>query len=336
MNILVTGGAGYIGSHVVQELYNNHNIIIYDDLSKGHKESLPKNIKFIQANLSETEKLDQVFQKYKIDSVIHLASFIEVNESVNDPKKYFENNVLNGLNLLNSMIKNNVKKIIYSSSAGIYGNPKKIPIDEDSETIPNNPYGLTKLMFEQILKKYNQTYNLNSVSLRYFNAAGAHISSEIGEDHKPESHLIPLVLQTALNLRPAIKIFGTDYQTKDGTAIRDYIHVTDLAHAHILALDNLENNEGYFYYNLGNEQGFSVKEIIDITSDITNIEIPIEKTDRRLGDPAILIASSKKIKQELKWKPKYNDIKIIIKTAWQWHQQNPNGYSSNKFSTILA
>jgi UDP-glucose 4-epimerase len=176
MNILVTGGAGYIGSHVVRELFNDHNIIVYDDLSKGHKESLPRDITFIQANLSETQKLDQTFQKYKIDSVIHLASFIEVNESVNDPKKYFENNVINGLNLLNSMIKNNVKKIIYSSSAGIYGNPKNIPIGEDSETIPNNPYGLTKLMFEQILQKYNKAYNLNSVCLRYFNAAGAHIS----------------------------------------------------------------------------------------------------------------------------------------------------------------
>ncbi len=326
MNILITGGAGYIGSHVVRELFNDHNIIVYDDLSKGHKESLPSNVTFIQANLSETQKLDQVFQKYKINSLLHFASFIEVNESVNDPKKYFENNVTNGLNLLNCMIKNNVKKIIYSSSAGIYGNPIKIPIDEDSETIPNNPYGLTKLMFEQILQKYNKAYQLNSVCLRYFNAAGAHISSEIGEDHKPESHLIPLVLQTALGLRPVIKIFGTDYKTKDGTCIRDYVHVTDLAQAHILALNHLENNEGYFYYNLGNENGFSVKEIIDIVSDITKIDVPFEKTDRRLGDPAILIASSKKIKKELNWKPKYNDIKTIIKTAWQWHQKHPNGY----------
>lgn len=326
MNVLVTGGAGYIGSHVIKELFSDNNIIVYDDLSKGHKESLPNNITFIQANLSETKKLDQVFQKYKIDSVLHFASFIEVNESVNDPKKYFENNVTNGLNLLNCMIKNNIKKIIYSSSAGIYGNPKKIPIDEDSETIPNNPYGLTKLMFEQILQKYNKAYQLNSVCLRYFNAAGAHISSEIGEDHKPESHLIPLVLQTALGLRPVIKIFGTDYKTKDGTCVRDYIHVTDLAQAHILALNHLENNEGYFYYNLGNENGFSVKEIINIASDITNVDVPIEKTDRRLGDPAILVASSKKIKKELNWKPKYNDIKTIIKTAWQWHQKHPKGY----------
>jgi len=326
MNILVTGGAGYIGSHVVRELSNDHNIIVYDDLSKGHKESLPKDLTLIQANLSETQKLDQTFKKYKIDSVIHLASFIEVNESVNDPKKYFENNVINGLSLLNSMIKNNIKKIIYSSSAGIYGNPKNIPIEEDSEAIPTNPYGLTKLMFEQILQKYNKAYNINSVCLRYFNAAGAHISSEIGEDHKPESHLIPLVLQTALGLRPVIKIFGTDYKTKDGTCIRDYVHVTDLAHAHILALNYLDNNEGYFYYNLGNETGFSVKEIIDIACNITNINIPTEKTDRRLGDPAILVASSKKIKKELNWKPKYNDIKTIIRTAWQWHNQHTKGY----------
>lgn len=321
--IFVTGGAGYIGSHVVKKLVKSgHDVLVYDNLSKGHKESVNKKALFIKGDLSDKSKLNSVFEKYKIDSVMHFAGFIEAGESMIKPKKYFANNVVNGINLLDVMVKNNVKKIIYSSSAGVYGNPERIPVKEEDETKPVNVYGETKLMFENKLKWYDKIHNLKFTALRYFNAAGS--DGELGEDHNPETHLIPLILKAALN-DSKIKIFGTDYPTKDGTCIRDYIYVVDLADAHILALKNLKSESKI--YNLGSEKGYSVREVIDMVKKVTGKNIKVIESERRKGDPAVLVASSKKIKKELGWKPKYN-IKDMIKSAWEWHNKHPKGYKS--------
>jgi UDP-glucose 4-epimerase len=322
MKILVTGGAGYIGSHTVRELLKKgHEVVIYDNLFNGHKEFVPKEAILIKGDLSDTKKLESVFKRYKIDAVIHFAAFIEAGESVTDPLKFFNNNVVNSINLISVMIKNSVKKIIYSSSASVYGIPKKVPIDEDSELKPINPYGETKFMVEKILKDCDTAHDLKFIALRYFNAAGASMDSSIGEMHNPETHLVPLILQVASGKRKDIKIFGTDYKTKDGTCIRDYIHVIDLANAHILALEALNKGAKSNFYNLGNERGYSVKEVIDMCRKVTGKEIPAVETERRPGDPDSLIASSKKIKKELGWKPLY-DLKAIVESAWNWHKKN--------------
>ena len=318
-SILVVGGAGYIGSHVVNKLSEMElNIIIYDKKETKSLQHSKKFAKFIQGCLSDKDKLDEVFKQYKIDAVIHLANYIEVGESVKDPKKYFSNNITNGLILLDIMRKNSVNLIVFSSSAAVYGEPEVVPIVEDSKKIPTNPYGHTKLMFEEILKSYNKAYGMKFVALRYFNAAGADYGGQIGEEHLPETHLIPLILQTALGKRKEIYLFGTDYDTPDGTCIRDYVHVNDIANAHILALKALENGDFSASYNLGGGEGYSVKEIIKTVEEVTGIKVNVVNKARRLGDPARLIADYSKIKNELSWSPKFN-LNEIIKTAWNWH-----------------
>jgi len=326
-NILITGGAGYIGSHTVKELLKTeYKPIIYDNLTTGHPEAVLGGV-LIKGDLKDKQKLEEVFKKYQPKAVIHFAALIEVGESMDKPELYFQENVFNSLNLLEIMIKNNVLKIVFSSSAAVYGEPKKIPITENVPTIPTNVYGLTKLQFEQFLGLYEKIYGLKYISLRYFNAAGADSKGEIGEDHCPETHLIPLVLQVALKKRPYIEIYGTNYPTPDGTCIRDFVHVTDLAQAHILALKKLLQKGKSGIYNLGHERGVSVKEVIDIAQKITHKKIPIKKGPKRLGDPAILVASSKKAREELGWKPRYSDIRTIIQTAWRWHKNYPNGFA---------
>ncbi len=326
MAILVTGGAGYIGSHTAAELLEaNEEVVIVDNLQKGHKDAILGG-KFHKGDLRDDVFLDKVFKENSIDAVIHFAADSLVGESVTDPLKYYNNNVVSTLRLLTKMKEYGVKKIVFSSTAATYGEPENIPILENDRTLPTNPYGETKLSVEKALKWADNAYGINYVSLRYFNAAGAHVSGKIGEDHKPESHLIPIILQAALGKRESIQIFGDDYSTPDGSCVRDYIHVTDLAQAHILALKRLRNGGGSSIYNLGNGKGFSVKEVIALARKVTGIDIKEVTAPRRAGDPAVLIASSEKIQKELKWEPKYNDLSTIIETAWNWHKNHPDGY----------
>jgi len=338
MKILITGGAGYIGSHIVKELLEKkHQVFIYDNLVKGHRQAI-LNLRqsvlsqrqsvplLIEGDLADKNKLNQVLKKYKPKVVIHLASFIEAGESMEKPEKYFQNNVLNGLNLLEAMVENKIKFVIFSSSAAVYGQPKKIPIEENHPLKPINIYGQTKYVFEEILRYFDKKYSLKYISLRYFNAAGADLSGEIGEDHRPETHLIPNVLKVALGQKKYFEIYGDNYSTKDGSCIRDFIHVTDLAHAHILALKSLIKKKQSKIYNLGSEKGFSVKEVLEKCILITKKIIPVRIAPRRVGDPPVLIASSAKIKKELGWQPKYSDLETIIKTAWNFHQKYPKGY----------
>lgn len=328
MNILVCGGAGYIGSHTVYELIEQgHSVVIADSLVKGHKEAVHKEAKFYKGDLRDSLFLDKIFNENEIDAVIDFAAFSLVGESVNEPLKYYNNNVYGTMCLLEAMNKAGVKKIVFSSTAATYGEPKKVPIMENFETIPTNPYGETKLAVEKMLKWADNAYGIKYVALRYFNAAGAYIGGEIGEDHSPESHLIPLVLQTVLGKREKIYIFGDDYNTFDGTCIRDYIHVTDLADAHIKAIEKLYRDETSDVFNLGNGKGFSVKEVIDEARKVTGREIKVEIAERRAGDPSELIASSEKAMKILGWKPKFNSLTQIIETAWNWHLNHPNGYA---------
>jgi UDP-glucose 4-epimerase len=328
MKVLVCGGAGYIGSHMVAELLDNgHDVVILDNLQKGHREAISGG-KFYEGNLKDRKILDKVFTENKIDAVIDFAADSLVGESVEEPLKYFNNNVGSTISLLEAMRDYNVKYIVFSSTAATYGEPENIPILEKDRTLPTNPYGESKLTVEKILKWCDNAYGIKYTALRYFNAAGAHISGNIGEDHNPESHLIPIILQVALGKREKIFIFGDDYNTEDGTCVRDYIHVTDLANAHLLALERLMKGGSSAIYNLGNGKGFSVKEVIEVTRKVTDKPIKAEIADRRAGDPAILIASSEKAKKELGWNPKYNSIETIIETAWNWHKNHPTGYRS--------
>jgi len=323
MEVLITGGAGYIGSHIARLLEKDHELVIYDSLVKGHEKSISHGVKFVQGCLSDIKLLDKTFSEGKFDAVIHLAGFAEAGESMIEPEKYFRNNTVNGLNLLNSMVKNDVKKIVYASTAAVYGNPNAIPITEDAEKKPVNHYGLSKLMFEQMLDAY-KVYGMQSISLRFFNVAGAGFG--IGEDHDPETHLVPLILQVPLGKRKEIKVFGTDYETRDGTCIRDYIHVLDIAKAHRLALNAImEGKEGK--YNLGSSGGYSVNEVVEKARKITGHPIHAVESERREGDPAILIASNNKAKNELGWQPEF-DLSEIIKSAWEWHRKNPDGFKS--------
>lgn len=320
MNILVTGGAGYIGSHTVNKLKKKgYFTVVYDNLSTGHEYAAKGDI-FVKGDIFDSYLLADTIKKYNIDSIIHFAAYSIVGESMENPKKYYINNVEGTLNLLNTMLDNNINNIVFSSTAAVYGEPKIIPITEDCPKNPTNVYGKTKLIIENILEDYSKAYGLKYIALRYFNACGADPIGDIGEDHNPETHLIPLVLQTCAGKRKSIKIFGQDYPTKDGTCIRDYIHVNDLANAHILAIQSLSNGHKSDVYNLGNGNGFSVKEIIDTAEKVTRIKISKEIADRRSGDPAILIANSDKIKKDLGWKPKYTDVNEIIQTAWNWHK----------------
>lgn len=326
MSVLVCGGAGYIGSHMTAELLERgKDVVIIDNFQKGHKDAILGG-KLYEGDLRDTALLDKVFTENKIDSVIDFAADSLVGESVAEPIKYFENNVGSTLNLLKAMKNHEVKYIVFSSTAATYGEPDSIPISEGDKTVPTNPYGETKLTVEKILKWCDNAYGIKYTALRYFNAAGAHINGRIGEDHRPETHLIPLVLEVALKKRDKIMIFGDDYSTKDGTCIRDYIHVADLANAHLLALNRLQNGGESKIYNLGNGKGFSVREVIDIARKVTGREIKEEITKRRAGDPAVLVASSEKAIKELGWKPKYNSLEMIIETAWKWHMNHPYGY----------
>lgn len=329
MSILILGGAGYIGSHTVYELIEqNEEVIVADNLDTGHIEAIHPKAKFYQGDIRDKDFLDNIFKKEKIDSIIHFAAYSLVGESMSNPLKYYENNLYGTMILLKSMIDNNINKIVFSSTAATYGEPENIPILENDKTFPKNTYGETKLSMEKMFKWIAEAYDFRYVSLRYFNACGAHISGKIGEDHNPETHLIPLILQVPLKKRSHINIFGDDYDTKDGTCIRDYIHVSDIANAHILAIKYLQNNGKSNIFNLGNDIGFSVKEVIESARDITGHNIPAQIDKRRLGDPATLIASSEKARQILGWNPIYTNIDEIISTAWKWHKNHPDGFLS--------
>lgn len=327
MAILVCGGAGYIGSHAVHQLIQkSEDVVIVDNLSHGHRAALNPNAKFYEGDIRDSGVLDKIFTENKIEAVIHFAAYIEAGESVEKPLKYFNNNVYGTQILLEAMVKHEVKKIVFSSSAAVYGEPKKIPIEENDEKLPINPYGETKLMMEKIMQWVNRANGIDYVALRYFNAAGALEGGSIGEDHHPETHLIPLILQVPLGKRDHITIFGEDYDTPDGTCLRDYIHVIDLADAHVLALEYLRKGGKSAAFNLGNGQGFSVKEMIEAAKKVTGKDIKVVVGERRAGDPAKLIASSDKARKILGWSPKYRNIEEIISTAWSWHYNHPKGY----------
>lgn len=327
MNILVTGGAGYIGSHVLGKL-KEHGFtpIVYDNLSTGHAQAVPEDIQLIEGDIHDVRFLKHVMGQFEIDGVIHFAASSLVGESMTDPSKYYFNNVEGSLHLLEAMKGAGVDHIVFSSTAAVYGEPELVPIREDSKLSPTNVYGRTKLMIEQMLADYDQAYEMSYVALRYFNAAGASRQIDIGEDHLPESHLIPLVLKTAQGVRQEVAIYGNDYPTNDGSCIRDYIHVDDLALAHVLALKHLLAGGTSRTYNLGSEKGFSVREIINTAKKITGIDFTVVEQERRAGDPAVLIASSEKIRAELGWQPESSNINDIIASAWKWHQGHPYGY----------
>lgn len=324
--ILVTGGAGYIGSHTVKLLLENgYEVVVFDSMELGHPEAVLGGI-IVQGDLRDKLVLKEAFDQFQIDAVIHFAAYASVGDSVANPSKYFANNIEGGLNLLDAMRTHGVNKIIFSSSAATYGEPLHVPIEETHPQNPTNPYGESKLMFEKILKWYDVAYGIKSISLRYFNASGADPECRIGEDHEPEQHLIPIVLQTALGQRESIKVFGSDWDTPDGTCVRDYIHVVDLADAHLRSLQALQKGAETTAYNLGNGDGQSVKQVIEAASAVVGKSIPWEAVDRRPGDPAKLVASSEKLKKELGWKPQYADLHTIIEHAWRWHSTHPNGY----------
>ncbi|CAG8632224.1 3248_t:CDS:1 [Funneliformis caledonium] len=329
MKVLICGGAGYIGSHIVRELaaLPDYEVVIVDNLSKGHVESIPKGVTFEEADICDKRSIEPVFEKHRPKAVMHFCASIEVGESVEDPLRYYENNVAGTIYLLQTMQKYDVKHFIFSSTAAIFGNPETTPIEDNDTTIPINPYGDTKLTVEKILNWCENAYDIKYVCLRYFNACGAHESGEIGEDHNPESHLIPLVLQVALGRRPQIKIYGDDYDTRDGTCIRDYIHVTDLAHAHIKALEYLMKENKSQKFNLGSGEGYSVKEVIEAARKVTGHPIPAVVEGRRPGDPAVLIAGSSRAEKILGWTRKYKNVKDIVATAWKYHQAFPHGFT---------
>jgi len=319
--ILIVGGAGYIGSHVNKYLtLKGYETVVFDNLSKGH-EQVVKWGKFFKGDLGNIEDVRRVFAENKIEAVLNFAAFIEVGESVKDPEKYYWNNVVNTLNLLKVMRENGVDKIIFSSTAATFGNPEYVPIDEKHTQSPINPYGMTKLMIENIFKDYGKAYGLNYVVFRYFNACGADVDTEIGEWHEPESHLIPLVFQAALGQREDIKVFGSDYETEDGTCIRDYVHVTDLAQAHFLGLERLLKGGASGFFNLGNGKGFSVREVIESVKRVSGKDFKVTEVERREGDPAVLIAASDKAREELVWKPEFIDLDEIVRTAWEWEKK---------------
>lgn len=328
MNVLVTGGAGYIGSHVVEALKKTKEFtpIVYDNFSTGHPEAVSDDVQLVEGDIRDVQFLKHIMAQFEIDAVIHFAASSLVGESMVDPAKYYVNNVEGSLHLLQAMKGAGVDYIVFSSTAAVYGEPEEWPIKEHFPTNPTNVYGRTKLMIEGMLADYSMAYDMRYVALRYFNAAGASFVSDIGEDHNPETHLIPLILKTAQGVREKISVFGTDYPTPDGTCLRDYIHVADLAEAHVLALKHLTAGGASRVYNLGSEQGFSVKQMIEAAKEITGVDFAVAEEARRSGDPAVLVASSEKIRSELGWQPKHSDIKEIIASAWKWHQGHPYGY----------
>jgi len=326
MNILVTGGAGYIGSVLVEELIRQqHNVVVVDNLTKGHRDAVAAQAVFVEGDIGDGAQIESVLLDNRIEAVIHMAASSLVGESVQKPAAYFENNVEKGGRLLDAMQSTGVKKIVFSSTAAVYGEAVKRPIVESDELKPTSPYGETKLAFERLLSEYEEKGGLKHISLRYFNAAGA--SERCGERHDPETHLIPLVLQAALGERSHVEIFGDDYPTRDGTCLRDYVHVLDLARAHILAIDAVDHINGAYNLGCGGE-GYTVREVIETAREVTGLDIPVRISDRREGDPAVLIASSDKIKSGLNWRPEFQDLRMIIESAWRWkrtsiQQSNP-------------
>lgn len=326
MNILVTGGAGYIGSHTVLELVNRgHRVVVLDNLSKGHRAAVC-GAELVQGDTSDTGLLKELFKKHKTEAVVHFAASSLVGESVRQPADYYHNNVVKGLALLGAMVESGVRNLVFSSTAAVYGEPVAVPIPEEHPAVPTNPYGATKLALEGAMRWYGEAYGLRCTSLRYFNAAGADPSGEVGEDHDPETHLIPLVLKSAAGLIPHLEIYGTDYPTPDGTCVRDYIHVSDLAVAHALALDALASGSPSAVYNLGNGNGYSVLEVIKTAEEVVGKPIKVKYGPRRPGDPAVLVAGSGRIMDELGWQPRFAALKTIIETAWRWHSGHPAGF----------
>lgn len=327
MRILVTGGAGYIGSVVTEQLLQaGHSVVVLDNLSQGHRAAVPSEVELIQADLLDDGILPDLLSSRKIEAVVHMAAYSSVAESVEKPDQYHRNNVSGGLALLGAMRAGEVKQIVFSSSAAVYGEPVKQPIEEGAPTQPTNPYGATKLEFEEALKEEEELYGTRSVSLRYFNAAGA--TENCGEAHDPETHLIPLALQVAAGRRDVIEVYGDDYPTPDGTCVRDYIHVVDLARAHVLALQATDKSA---IYNLGcGNDGYSVREVIETVREVTGKDIRFRIAPRRAGDPPKLVASSEKIKSELGWQPQYQDLRIIVESAWRWMLSHPHGYQRGK------
>jgi UDP-glucose 4-epimerase len=324
MKVLVTGGAGYIGSVVSAELLRaGHQVVVYDNLSHGHRRAVPRGAEVITAEIGDREALDRAFQQHPPEAVMHLAALIEAAESMQAPERYFRNNAASTLTLLECMLQHGTRRLVFSSTAALYGNPERTPIEENAPLRPSNAYGESKLLVERMLGWFHQIHGLRYASLRYFNAAGA--AGELGEDHRPESHLVPLVLQVAQGKRPSIAIYGADYDTPDGTCVRDYIHVADLAAAHLLALDALAGRE-QLIYNLGNGRGFSVRQVVEVARQVTGHVIPAEDAPRRPGDPAVLVASSERIRRELGWQPRFPDLEQIVASAWEWRRQHPNGY----------
>ena len=324
MRVLVTGGAGYIGSVVAEELIaGGHEVVVYDSLYKGHRGAVPAGAEFVEADLADAETLRRTFRARRTEAVIHMAADSLVGESVTRPAKYYRNNVVAGLALLEAMRDESVSRIVFSSTAAVYGEPDRQPIDESDPTRPANPYGETKLAFERALHWHEDAYGVRYASLRYFNAAGA--TAHCGEVHDPETHLIPLVLQAAAGRRERVEIYGDDYPTRDGTCVRDYIHVVDLARAHVLALSIL--GERSAVYNLGcGGDGYTVREVLDAAREVTGRDIPARTAPRRAGDPAVLVASSAKIRRDLGWSPQFQDLKVIVRSAWDWMQSHPRGY----------
>ncbi|MEF8850379.1 MAG: UDP-glucose 4-epimerase GalE [Candidatus Bipolaricaulota bacterium] len=323
--VLVTGGAGYIGSHTVKQLLKkNYEVVVFDNLVSGHEEFVLAE-QFVEGDIGDRELLDETFRNYEPDAVMHFAAHCRVGESVRDPAKYYENNVVKALTLLNTVKDFEIDKLIFSSSAAIYGDPQEIPIKEEAPKEPENPYGRTKLIFERILEDYSRSYPLSACSLRYFNAAGTDPEGELGEIHDPETHLIPVVLEAAAGERDYIEIFGTNYDTPDGTAIRDFIHVDDLARAHISALETLGGeSENYLAYNLGTGRGHSVKEVIETCKEATEVDIPVREGERRPGDPPKLVADPQKGFRELNWEPEIEDLTPIVETSWNWIKKRYN------------
>ncbi len=325
MSVLVTGGAGYIGSATVAALRRRGDaVVVVDNLSAGHRAALDTDVPFYQGDLANGDLLRQVMREYGVTRVIHFAAFTSVPESVEQPDKYFQNNTMNAMNLLNAMRDCGVGQFVFSSTAATYGEPRQNPISEDHPNNPTNPYGWSKRFVEVILDSYMLAYGMQHVALRYFNACGG--SPERGEDHTPETHLIPLILQVALGQREFISVFGTDYLTPDGTCVRDYIHVDDLAQAHLLALDYLAKGGTSTKINLGNGQGYSVKDVIEVTRQVTGHPIPVREAERRAGDPSTLVASSAKARELLGWQPQFPELRAIVESAWQWHRTHPQGY----------
>jgi UDP-glucose 4-epimerase len=324
MNVLCTGGAGYIGSVVIKELLGKkYNVIAFDNLQQGHKDAVLPEARLIVADICDSDALENVFRQFKVEAVMHLAAEALVADSMIDPGKFFRNNVVGGINLLDTMLKHGVNKIVFSSSAAVYGEPLNVPIDEDHPKSPVNSYGESKISFEHILKWYRQAYGLKYIALRYFNVAGA--SELLGEDHCPETHLIPIVLKAALDGERPVNIFGNDYPTEDGSCIRDYVHVLDIAKAHVLAIDKIEQLSGSAF-NLGSNSGYSISQVIDQAKSITKTDIPFKISARRPGDPAVLVASSIRAKSQLGWEPEFPDLADMIESSWLWMKKNPNGY----------